>query len=47
MRKTALKERDISAAKVPNIPGCQNVGRAVAALHDAHNGFLTGVLDAF
>ena len=30
-----------------HIPGCQNVGRAVAALHDAHNGFLTGVLDAF
>jgi intracellular multiplication protein IcmB len=47
MRKTALKERDASAAKVPNLPGCQNVGRAVAALHDAHNGFLTGVLDAF
>jgi intracellular multiplication protein IcmB len=47
LRKTALKERDASAAKVPNLPGCQNVGRAVAALHDAHNGFLTGVLDAF
>jgi intracellular multiplication protein IcmB len=47
MRKTALKERDASAAKVPNLPGCQNVARAVAALHDAHNGFLTGVLDAF
>jgi intracellular multiplication protein IcmB len=47
LRKSALKERDASAAKVPNLPGCQNVGRAVAALHDAHNGFLTGVLDAF
>jgi intracellular multiplication protein IcmB len=47
LRKTALKERDASAAKVPNIPGCQNVARAVASLHDAHNGFLTGVLDAF
>jgi intracellular multiplication protein IcmB len=47
LRKTALKERDASAAKVPNLPGCQNIARAVAALHDAHNGFLTGVLDAF
>jgi intracellular multiplication protein IcmB len=47
LRKTALKERNISAAKVPNLPGCQNVGRAVAALHDAHGGFVTGVLDAF
>ena len=47
LRKTALQERDASAAKVPYIPGCQNVARAVAALHDAHNGYLTGVLDAF
>ena len=34
-------------SKVPTVPGCQQVSRAVAALHDAHNGFLTGVLDAF
>jgi intracellular multiplication protein IcmB len=47
LRKTALKERTASMAKVPTIPGCQQVSRAVAALHDAHNGFLTGVLDAF
>ena len=47
LRKTALKERDVSMSKVPTIPGCQQISRAVAALHDAHNGFLTGVLDAF
>ena len=47
LRKTALKERDVSMSKVPTMPGCQQVSRAVAALHDAHNGFLTGVLDAF
>jgi intracellular multiplication protein IcmB len=47
LRKTALKERDASSLKAPNIPGCQHVSRAVTALHDAHSGFLTGVLDAF
>jgi intracellular multiplication protein IcmB len=47
LRKTALGERDASMRKAPNAPGCQHVARAVAALHDAHNGFLTGVLDAF
>ena len=47
LRKTALKERNASMSKVPTIPGCQQVSRAVVALHDAHNGFLTGVLDAF
>lgn len=47
LRKSALKERNVSMAKTPTIPGCQQVSRAVAALHDAHNGFLTGVLDAF
>ncbi len=47
LRKTALKERDTAMVKVPTIPGCQQVSRAVAALHDAHGGFLSGVLDAF
>jgi intracellular multiplication protein IcmB len=47
LKKTALKARDVSTAKTPTIIGCQQVSRAVAALHDAHNGFLTGVLDAF
>lgn len=47
LRKTALKERDVSMSKMPTLIGCQQVARAVAALHDAHNGFLTGVLDAF
>ena len=47
LRKTALKERHTAMSKVPTIPGCQQVSRAVAALHDAHNGFLTGVMDAF
>lgn len=47
LKKTALKERNAAMSKVPTIPGCQQVSRAVAALHDAHNGFLTGVMDAF
>ena len=47
LRKTALKERIASMSKAPVQPGCQQVSAAVAALHDAHNGFLTGVLDAF
>ena len=47
LRKTALKERDAAMSKVPTLAGCQQIARAVAALHDAHNGFLTGVLDAF
>ena len=47
LRKTALRERAAAMSKTPNIPGCQQVSRAVVALHDAHNGFLTGVLDAF
>lgn len=47
LKKSALKERSISMNKVPTISGCQQVSRAVGALHDAHNGFLTGVLDAF
>ena len=47
LRKAALKARAESTARTPTIPGCQQVSRAVAALHDAHNGFLTGVLDAF
>ena len=47
LRKAALKEQAISMTKTPTVPGCQQVSRAVAALHDAHNGFLTGVQDAF
>jgi intracellular multiplication protein IcmB len=47
LRKAALKARAESTAKTPTIPGCQQVSRAVAGLHDTHNGFLTGVLDAF
>jgi intracellular multiplication protein IcmB len=47
LRKSALKAQAESTAKTPTIPGCQQVSRAVTALHDAHNGFLTGVLDAF
>lgn len=47
LRKTALKERDAAMSTIPTLVGCQQVARAVAALHDAHNGFLTGVLDAF
>ena len=47
LRKAALKERDAAMAKTPTVPGCQQVSRAVAALHDAHSGFLSGVLDAF
>ncbi len=47
LRKAALKERDAAMAKTPTVPGCQQVSRAVAALHDAHSGFLAGVLDAF
>ncbi|WP_291447711.1 hypothetical protein [Desulfovibrio sp.] len=47
LRKTALKERDAAMSRMPTLVGCQQIARAVAALHDAHNGFLTGVLDAF
>ena len=47
LRKAALKERTVSMNMVPTIPGCQQVSRAISALHDAHNGFLTGVQDAF
>ena len=47
LRKTALKERDAAMSKMPTLVGCQQIARAVSALHDAHNGFLTGVLDAF
>lgn len=47
LKKTAIRERDLAMRKTPNIFGCQQVSRAISALHDAHNGFLTGVLDAF
>ncbi|MBQ3060220.1 MAG: hypothetical protein IJD16_07925 [Desulfovibrio sp.] len=47
LRKAALKERDKATANTPTIVGCQQVSRAVTALHDAHSGFVTGVMDAF
>lgn len=47
LRKNAVKERIASISKAPMQPGCQQVSAAIAALHDAHNGFVTGVLDAF
>ncbi len=47
LRKAALRERDKATAKTPTILGCQQVSRAVSALHDAHSGFVTGVMDAF
>lgn len=47
LKKTAMKERATAIGKVPNLHGCQQVACAVTALHDAHNGFYTGVLDAF
>lgn len=47
LRKTALNERNAAMAKAPNIPGCQQISRAITALHDAHGGFVTGVQDAF
>lgn len=47
LKKMAIRERDAAMKKTPNIFGCQQVSRAIQALHDAHNGFLTGVLDAF
>lgn len=47
LRKTALKERMASMNKAPVQPGCQQISAAVTALHDAHSGFLTGVMDAF
>ncbi len=47
LRKIAMKERDKANPQSPNIFGCQNIGRAVTALHDAHDGFVSGVLNAF
>lgn len=47
MRRTALKERNESMSRAPNVPNCQHVGRAISSLHDAHGGFITGVLDGF
>lgn len=47
LRKTALQERTASMRKAPMQPGCQQISAAIAALHDAHSGFVTGVLDAF
>ena len=47
LRKTALKTRLTAMGKAPMQPGCQQVSAGITALHDAHNGFVTGVLDAF
>lgn len=47
LKKTALKERDAAMQKAPNFSGCQQIARSVSALHDAHSGFHTGVIDAF
>ena len=47
LRKTALQERTVSMRKAPMQPGCQQISAAIAGLHDAHSGFVTGVLDAF
>ena len=47
LKKAAVKERDIEMRQTPTLYGCQQVSRAIKALHDAHNGFLTGVQDAF
>lgn len=47
LRKTALKARLTAMGKAPMQPGCQQVAAGITALHDAHNGFVTGVLDAF
>ena len=47
LKKAAVKERDIEMKKTPTLFGCQQISRAIKALHDAHNGFLTGVQDAF
>lgn len=46
-KKEALKARSMSMKKTPTLAGCQQVSRAVNALHDAHGGFTAGVLDAF
>ena len=47
LRKKAQKETSEAMRQIPAPHGCQNVVRAVSVLHDAHMGFLTGVLDAF
>lgn len=47
LRKNAMKERFASMSKAPMQPGCQHIAAAIAGLHDAHNGFVAGVLDAF
>ncbi len=47
IQKTALKENFKALSDMPSPWGCQQVNRAIKALHDAHNGFVSGVLDAF
>ncbi len=47
LRKIALKERANAMQKTAIPMGCQQVSCAITALHDAHIGFLTSVIDAF
>lgn len=47
LRKAALKETFAAMQAVPMLHGCQQVCRGIAALQDAHSGFVTGVLDAY
>lgn len=47
LRKAALKERDKASNRSPNCFACQNIGRALQPLHDAHDGFVSGVINAF
>ena len=47
LRKAANRECAVAMAKTPCPKGCQQISRGFAALHDAHGGFVAGVLDAF
>lgn len=47
LRRMAMRECSDAMARTPVPHGCQQVSRAMTVLHDAHNGFLAGVLDAF
>lgn len=47
LKKAAIKERDAAMKNSPTLFGCQQISRAITALHDAHSGFLAGILDAF
>jgi intracellular multiplication protein IcmB len=47
MRKTAVAERMKNTKKLPYAPGCQDVGRTLKDLQDAHSGYASGVEEAF